>query len=42
MIELLVERVTYDGRDGKIAITFRPTGIKTLASELAERKDEAA
>lgn len=42
VIELLIERVAYDGRAGKIAITFRPTGIKTLASELAERKDEAA
>ncbi len=42
VIELLVERVAYDGRAGKIAITFRPTGIRTLASELAERKDEAA
>lgn len=42
VVELLVERVAYDGRAGKIAITFRPTGIKTLASELAERKDEAA
>lgn len=42
VIELLVERVAYDGRAGKIAITFRPAGIKTLASELAERKDEAA
>ncbi len=42
VIELLVARVAYDGRAGKIAITFRPTGIKTLASELAERKDEAA
>lgn len=42
VIELLVERVAYDGRAGKVAITFRPTGIKTLANELAERKDEAA
>jgi site-specific DNA recombinase len=42
VIELLVERVAYDGRAGKVAITFRPTGIKTLASELAERKGEAA
>jgi site-specific DNA recombinase len=42
VIELLVERVAYDGRAGKIAITFRPTGIKTLAVELTERKDEAA
>lgn len=42
VIDLLVERVAYDVRAGKIAITFRPAGIKTLARELAARKDEAA
>ena len=42
MIELLVERIAYDGQAGSIAITFRPNGIKTLAAELAERKEEAA
>jgi hypothetical protein len=42
VIELLVERVNYDGDGGYISITFRPSGIKTLASELAERKEEAA
>ena len=42
VIELLVERVIYDGKGSNISITFRPTGIKTLAGELSQRKDEAA
>jgi len=42
IVELLVERVAYDGRAGNIAITFGPAGIKTLAGELANRKEEAA
>lgn len=42
VIELLVERVAYDGDGGNISITFRPSGIKALAGELAERKEEAA
>ena len=42
VIELLVERVEYDGGGGNVAITFRPSGIKALASELANRKEEAA
>jgi site-specific DNA recombinase len=32
-IELLVERVSYDGRTEEIEITFRPTGIRALAEE---------
>jgi site-specific DNA recombinase len=42
MIELLIECVAYDGHAGKIAITFRPTGIKTLVAELAQMQEEAA
>ncbi len=42
VIELLVEQISYDGKDGNISITFRHTGIKTLAVELAQRKEEAA
>jgi site-specific DNA recombinase len=42
VMELLVERVAYDGEGGSISITFRPCGIKALAHELAERKEEAA
>jgi site-specific DNA recombinase len=37
VIELLVERIEYDGRDGKVTVTFHPTGIRALADELAER-----
>jgi site-specific DNA recombinase len=39
VIDLLVERVEYDGRAGTVAVTFRPTGIKALADELAEEQD---
>ena len=42
VIELLVDSVKYDGIAGKISITFRPTGIKTLAAELAQKQEEAA
>jgi hypothetical protein len=40
VIDLLVERVEYDGRAGAVAVTFRPAGIKTLADELAREQDE--
>jgi hypothetical protein len=36
----LVERVDYDGAQGKVTITFHPPGIKTLADELARRGKE--
>ncbi|MCX7428721.1 MAG: recombinase family protein, partial [Planctomycetia bacterium] len=35
VVRLLVERVDYDGTNGKATITFHPSGIKTLADELA-------
>ncbi len=41
LVQLLVEEVVYDGRAGKIAITFRECGIRTLAWELAQRKEDA-
>jgi site-specific DNA recombinase len=34
LVQLLVEKVEYDGAKGSVAITFYPTGIKTLADEL--------
>jgi site-specific DNA recombinase len=40
LIGLLVERVGYDGAQGKVAITFHPAGIKTLADELATKSKE--
>ena len=33
VIELLVDRVAYDGRAGTVSITFHPTGIRALAKE---------
>jgi site-specific DNA recombinase len=34
ILQLLIERVDYDGKNGAVSITFHPTGIKTLADEL--------
>ena len=31
---LLLERVAYDGANGKVALTFRPDGVKALAEEV--------
>ncbi|QDU76939.1 DNA-invertase hin [Bremerella volcania] len=42
IVQLLVERVDYDGTTGKVTITFHPSGIKTLADELAGRDTEDA
>jgi hypothetical protein len=35
LIELLIERIDYDGAGGKIKITFHPTGIAAHGKELA-------
>jgi site-specific DNA recombinase len=40
VIDLLVERVEYDGSGGTVAVTFRPAGIRTLADELAREQAE--
>ncbi|MFN4260889.1 MAG: hypothetical protein ACK4RK_16460 [Gemmataceae bacterium] len=32
--------VDYDGADGKVSITFHPTGIKALAQQLADQRQE--
>jgi site-specific DNA recombinase len=42
VIELLVDQVVYDGDRGNVAITFRPSGIKIVAGELARIEEEAA
>jgi len=34
ILHLLIEQVDYDGVNGTVAITYHPTGIKTLADEL--------
>jgi site-specific DNA recombinase len=40
IVHLLVERVDYDGAAGKVSITFRPSGIKVLAGEVANQPKE--
>jgi site-specific DNA recombinase len=45
LVQLLVERVDYDGGEGKLAITFHPTGIQKLADQLSQsnqRKEKRA
>ena len=34
LVQLLVEKAEFDGKAGTLAITFRGTGIKTLADEI--------
>jgi site-specific DNA recombinase len=40
VVQLLVSQVDYDGARGKVAITFHPLGLKTLAGELLGRNRE--
>ncbi len=40
VVRLLVSRVYYDGAQGKVAITFHPLGLKTLAGDLLGRHSE--
>jgi site-specific DNA recombinase len=40
VVELLGERVDYDGGKGTVAVTFHAAGIKTLAEELARQQSQ--
>ncbi len=42
IIALLVERVDFDAERGTVAITFRATGIRALADEIAEAREVVA
>jgi site-specific DNA recombinase len=42
VLELLVERIEYDGQRGSVSLTFHPCGIKLLTHELANRQEDAA
>jgi site-specific DNA recombinase len=42
IVELLIERVDYNGTTGKVAITFQPAGIRTLAAEITKQRKEIA
>jgi hypothetical protein len=42
VLELLIERVEYDGQHGSVSLTFHPCGIKALTQELAHRREDVA
>jgi site-specific DNA recombinase len=42
VLELLIERVDYDGEHGRISLTFHTNGIKSLTHELASHQEDAA
>ncbi len=42
IIELLVERVVYDGTASRVDVSFRAMGIKTLIAELHEQREQVA
>jgi site-specific DNA recombinase len=40
VVGLLVKGVEYDGGSGKVSVTFRAAGIKTLAEQLESQREE--
>ena len=42
ILQLLVERIDYDGAKGNIAIRFHPTAIKALTDELNRQTEQSA
>ena len=36
VVQLLIERINYNGETGKLVITFRPAGVRTLANQGSE------
>jgi len=38
VMQLLVERVDYDGAKGTVSITFHPTGIRSLVEEMKQKE----
>ena len=41
VIDLLIERVDYDGAEGTVSVTFRPSGIRVLTEGFAGEGDAA-
>ena len=38
IVRLLIERVAYDGEHGKLSLTFRPSGLRTVCDEMAAKE----
>ena len=39
MLRLLIQRIEYDGAEGKIALTFHANGIRKLAEDGLTRRE---
>jgi site-specific DNA recombinase len=42
VVQLLIERIDHDGRDGNLDITFRPAGVRLLATEGIQPREDGA
>jgi site-specific DNA recombinase len=42
ILQLLVERIDYDGQKGNLAIRFHPTAIRALTDELNRQREQSA
>lgn len=39
ILGLLIETIVFDGKSGEISITFRPSGVRLLASDTAQKQE---
>ena len=42
LLQLLIERIDYDGKQGSVTIIFRPSGLESLLTESLATKETAA
>ena len=42
LLQLLIERIDYDGKQGSVTIIFRPSGLESLLTESLATKENAA
>jgi len=42
LLQLLIERIEYDGKQGSVTIIFRPSGLESLLTESLATKETAA
>ena len=42
LLQLLIERIDYDGKQGSVTIIFRPSGLESLLTESLASKENAA
>ena len=42
LLQLLIERINYDGKQGSVTIIFRPSGLESLLTESLATKENAA